>query len=62
MTTHEAMQVLRDLMLDDSILDPAQIKAVRMAIAALDDVRRREQRELEALRRWNAGESTSNFH
>ena len=53
MTTYEAMQVLRDLMLDD-LLDPAQQKAIRMAIAALDDVYHRERKELEAMRRWNA--------
>jgi hypothetical protein len=59
MTTHEAMQVLRDLQLDD-LLDEAQHNALRMAIAALDDVRHREQQELEAIRRWNA-QSTGNY-
>lgn len=52
MNTSEATQVLRDLMLDD-LLDEAQRKAIRMAIAALDDVHHREQAELEAIRRWN---------
>jgi len=60
MTTYEAIQVLRDLTLDD-LLAPAQRKAIRIAIAALDDVYHREQRELEAIRRWNA-QSTGNVN
>lgn len=59
MTTHEAIQVLRDLQLDD-LLDDAQHKALRMAIAALADVEKEERKELAAMRRWNA-QSTGQF-
>jgi hypothetical protein len=52
MDTREALRVMRDLASDD-LLDQAQRQAIRMAIAALADVDKREQDEREQMRRWN---------
>ena len=51
MKIYEAIKVLRGWV-DDGLLDPAQRQAIRLAIAALDDVARRENEERDNIERW----------